>query len=379
MVCDPGPAGVSESAFAGGADAWAAAVVLVGGGDVADPGVQPGRVVLVADDGELGPQDGGVADAVEVRPVGLDVAEQALDPGLIGRRSGPAEVLGDRAHRHELAGRAARHLRPVVRDGEQHRRENVNVNVGREGEGVGGHGVLACLDELEQSLGLERVEEHDLHLGRGFFDRDELGDPFAGHEVHHGEHRDLRAAGEMRAVVDPDRVAAVVRPFRERPTLGADPAGPLQMKAVCSQNAPDGGWGDPHLADVAAAVRELAMRAIDIAPALEQLEDRGDLLGAQAVDRAARLAVPETVGIAPAAPPPRPALVQLEIGAGAAVLPAAGDGPVDQAEQLMLGGRVDATRDPATQPQRSFPSASIKRTPISFSASDSRAISARAA
>jgi hypothetical protein len=95
----------------------------------------------------------GVADPVQVRPVGLDVAEQALDPGLIGRRSGPAEGLGDGAHRHELAGRAARHLRPVVRDGEQHRRENVNV--GLEGGGVGGHGVLACLDEVEQSLDLE--------------------------------------------------------------------------------------------------------------------------------------------------------------------------------------------------------------------------------
>ena len=72
MVGDSGPAGVSESAFAGGADAGAAALVLVGGGDVPDPGVQADRVVLVADDGELGPQGGGVADAVEVRPVGLD-------------------------------------------------------------------------------------------------------------------------------------------------------------------------------------------------------------------------------------------------------------------------------------------------------------------
>ena len=54
------------------------------------------------------------------------------------------------------------------------------VNVGIEGEGVGGRLVLACLDELEQSLGLERVEKHDLHLGRGLLDRDELCDPLAG-------------------------------------------------------------------------------------------------------------------------------------------------------------------------------------------------------
>jgi len=121
------------------------------------------------------------------------------------------------------------------------------------------------------------------------------------------------------------------------------------------------------------------MRAVDLPPALKQLQDRGDLLGAQGVDRAARLAVPEAVGIAPPAPPPRPTLIQLEIDAGAAMLPAVGDSPINQAQQLMLGGRLDATRDPATQPQRSFPSASIKRTPISFNASDSRAISACAA
>ena len=54
MVGDPGPAGVSEPSAAGGADPWAAAVVLVGGGDVPDPGVQAHGVVLVADVGELG-------------------------------------------------------------------------------------------------------------------------------------------------------------------------------------------------------------------------------------------------------------------------------------------------------------------------------------
>jgi len=61
------------------------------------------------------------------------------------------------------------------------------------------------------------------------------------------------------------------------------------------------------------------------------------------------------------------------------VLPPVGDSAVDQTQQLVLGGRVDAARDPATQPQRSFPSASINRTPISFNASESRTISALAA
>jgi hypothetical protein len=120
------------------------------------------------------------------------------------------------------------------------------------------------------------------------------------------------------------------------------------------------------------------MRTVDIPPALEQLKDRADLLRAQAVDGAARLQITEAVGIAPAPPPPRPPLVQLEIAAGATVLPPISDRSVDQPQQLMLGGHVDAARDPATQSQRSFPSASINLTPISFSASESLAISARA-
>jgi hypothetical protein len=61
------------------------------------------------------------------------------------------------------------------------------------------------------------------------------------------------------------------------------------------------------------------------------------------------------------------------------VIPAVGHGPVDQVQQLVLGGRRNTQRDPATQPQRPFPSASINLTPISFSASVNRAISARAA
>ena len=102
-------------------------------------------------------------------------------------------------------------------------------------------------------------------------------------------------------------------------------------------------------------MRELAMGTVDIAPLLEQLEDRGHLLGSETVQRRARLAVIQTTLAAPAAPPPRPPLVQLEVLAGAAVLPALSDGTIDQPEQLMLGGRVDPARDPATQSQRSFP------------------------
>jgi hypothetical protein len=95
-------------------------------------------------------------------------------------------------------------------------------------------------------------------------------------------------------------------------------------------------------------VSELSVRAIDLAPRLEQLKDRGDLLRAQAMHRAARLGVLQTASIAPASPPPRPPLIQLQIGAGATVFPAVRDGPIDQSQQLMLGGQLDAARDPAT-------------------------------
>ena len=48
------------------------AIVFVVGGDVADPGVQPPGVVVLADDGEFGAQGGGVADGEQVRVLHLD-------------------------------------------------------------------------------------------------------------------------------------------------------------------------------------------------------------------------------------------------------------------------------------------------------------------
>jgi len=74
-----------QSGAAGLADLGAAALVFVVGSDVADAGVQPHGVVLDAHAVERGAQDGGVGDVVEVGPVGLDVAEEALDPRLVGR------------------------------------------------------------------------------------------------------------------------------------------------------------------------------------------------------------------------------------------------------------------------------------------------------
>jgi hypothetical protein len=48
-----------ESGLAPPADRWAAAVVLVVGCHVADAGVQPDAVVVLANTGKFGPQGGG--------------------------------------------------------------------------------------------------------------------------------------------------------------------------------------------------------------------------------------------------------------------------------------------------------------------------------
>src|SRR5215207_2168843 len=117
MPGKPLQAGLLESGLASLADRRTTALVLVVGRHIADPGVQPHAVVTLADHAELGAQHGRVADGQQVRPLGLDVAEQRLDPGLVGRGAGPPQVLMYRAQRHELAGGARGHLRPVVAQG----------------------------------------------------------------------------------------------------------------------------------------------------------------------------------------------------------------------------------------------------------------------
>jgi hypothetical protein len=80
--------GLFEAGLAGLADGLSSSGVFVVGGDVADAGVQPDRVVVLADDGELGAQGGRVGDREQVRVLGLEVPVEGLDPGLVGRLSG---------------------------------------------------------------------------------------------------------------------------------------------------------------------------------------------------------------------------------------------------------------------------------------------------
>src|SRR5918995_7267714 len=62
-------------------------------GDVTDRLMEAHRVVLGPDTGQLGFEDDGVLDVFEVGPLALDVAEEALDPALVGRGVRPAVVL----------------------------------------------------------------------------------------------------------------------------------------------------------------------------------------------------------------------------------------------------------------------------------------------
>src|ERR687891_832586 len=98
-ACFPGR---DQPVAAGLADALTASVVLVVGGDVADPGVQPHRVVLQPGAVEFAFELCGVFDLLQVWPLTLDVPEQGLDPGLVLRRVRAAELLGDRDAGQEL-------------------------------------------------------------------------------------------------------------------------------------------------------------------------------------------------------------------------------------------------------------------------------------
>ena len=146
------------------------------------------------------------------------------------------------------------------------------------------------------------------------------------------------------------------------------------------QNPAHGGRRHPHPAQVGAAVGELAMRAVDLAPLVEQRQDLGDLLVEQPVHRrpARRRSASCPAARRASQRCARTSRRSSSWQARRSDQPRL-DRVVEQLEQRGLGGRVDPARDPATQPQPPFPSTSISLTAISLSASDSRATSALAA
>src|SRR3954471_18753487 len=126
-------------------------------------------------------------------------------------------------------------------------------------------------------------------------------------------------------------------------------------------------------------MRELAVRAIDPAPLLDQVQDRLLLPDQQAMDRGAdRRAVLERAGLAqPGTPAVRAHVGELQHAAGTQVRPARAGRRLDQAQQLELGLGAHAAGDRAEKPERCLPRSSASSIANSFKASDRRAFSAR--
>ena len=126
-------------------------------------------------------------------------------------------------------------------------------------------------------------------------------------------------------------------------------------------------------------MRELAVRAVGLAPLLEQRQDLLGFLSQKPMHRRpARCPVGELAPGPAGEPAMSPDLSDLEHTAGAADRPTGLDRIIDQVQQAGLGGRIDAAWDAATQPQPPFPSTNVNLTASSLHASESRATSALA-
>ena len=126
-------------------------------------------------------------------------------------------------------------------------------------------------------------------------------------------------------------------------------------------------------------MRELAMRAVDLAPFLDQIEDHPLLDREQAVDRLAdRPAVLETPGLTQSLTPAvRADIGEIKDQARPRVRPPVLDRAVDQPQQLELGLGAHARGDRAEKPERCLPRCNVNSTASSFNASDSRSFSER--
>ena len=104
-------------------------------------------------------------------------------------------------------------------------------------------------------------------------------------------------------------------------------------------------------------MRELAVAAVDVAPALEQLQDRPALCGGDGVHRsAARSVVVEAARASAVLPAAAPAAVELQHGAGASCRPALppGRGPRGPAEPALTPASTRGGT-PAVTPNALFP------------------------
>jgi hypothetical protein len=186
----------------------------------------------------------------------------------------------------------------------------------------------------------------------------------------------------MRCVPDPNPVGRPHQPVRPRTLLR--PAARCwrgQRESVFDQHAPKRGWRHPHQTLVGAAVGELAVRAVDGAPTFGDVEDGGDLLGQQRMDRmpAWRL-VDQGGGVAAACPPAmHPRVGHLPQRARPGMGEPGRDRVVDRLQNQLLHLGGDPRRHWPDQPQPDFPRTTASSIACALTASVSSAISALAA
>ena len=255
----------------------------------------------------------------QVRVLGFDVTPQCLDPGLVGRGVGPAEVLADRQQRHERPGLTGAHLGAVVGHGEQDR-GGVVVEVDVVGV------VEAPLQPVEQPFGLQAGQEHDLDLGPGRLGAEQAGDPLAGDDVDDAVHdRGGRARREVRGVPAPQLVRPPLDPVRATASSTSAPAG----ECLAAQGRCGPGPGPPSRATPTPdRCRSRGGRACDArgrsvpTPRTAPGSRPPPRPGARGSDSARCGVVEAVVGLA-VPPAPRPLAVQLQHPADPTQRPAA--------------------------------------------------------
>ena len=103
-------------------------------------------------------------------------------------------------------------------------------------------------------------------------------------------------------------------------------------------------------------MRELAVAAVDVAPALEQIQDRPALKRGDGMQRgAARSAVVEAACASAVLPAAASAAVELQHGAGPSCGPARPDGAVDEVQQAGFHAGVDTRGHAGGHPNALFP------------------------
>jgi hypothetical protein len=187
------------------------------------------------------------------------------------------------------------------------------------------------LDPGQDALGGQGVGEDNLDLLGGLLGRDDVLDPLARNQVFDHRHRHL-GPGEVRRVVDPDRVGVVVDPVGEGLAHRTPrPRRSVEKQPLSSQDAPNGRGCDPDCLGVGAPMRQLAMRAVDLAPLVVERHDGRYLVIEQAMRRVAPgPAVAQLAQLTTLGPAVGPYLAELQFPTRSSPAPAGIGGGVEQ-------------------------------------------------